>query len=90
MIRLFIKQTSNRIFENILKNIIQNTPTIQILVTILEPIAWLFRLVARFVCDLLFGTSGGYPLGPILASHGAPLVRCARLFGRFLEPFCSE
>ena len=36
-----------------------------------------------FCCDLFFGTSGGYPLGPILASLGALLVRFCQLFVRF-------
>ena len=35
-----------------------------------------------FVCDLFVGTSGGYPLGPILATPGEHLVRFCRLFGR--------
>ena len=45
---------------------------------------------ARFVFDLFFGTSGGYPLGPMLVSPGAPLVRCCILFGRFQDPINSK
>ena len=43
-----------------------------------------------FFRDLLFGTSWGYPLGPILASAGTLLVRCCRLFGRFGKQICSQ
>ena len=57
------------------KILTQNIQNVQILSPILKPFAWLFRLVARLFCDLFFEPSGGYPLGPILGSTGAPLVR---------------
>ena len=62
----------------------------QILFKIRQPVAWLFRQVARFCCNLFFGTSGGYPLGPILASSAARLVGLSWPFGRFQELICSE
>ena len=36
------------------------------------PFPWHFRPVANLFRDLFFGTSGGYPLGSILASPGHP------------------
>ena len=50
-----------------------NTPNFQILAPILEPVAWRFPGVARLFA--FGGTSGGYTLGPIWASTGAPLIR---------------
>ena len=57
---------------------------------ILEPVAWFVPAVARFFFDLFFGTSGGYPLGPILASPGASLVRFVRFLARFQEQNLSQ
>ena len=51
------------------------------LVPILEPVAWYFRLVARLSRDPFFVTSGGRgPLGSILASPEAPLFLLSDLF----------
>ena len=73
-----------------IENISHNTPNFQIWAPNMEPVAWLIRGPARFFHDLLFGTSGGYPLGPILAFTGAPLVRFCRLFGRLQLKVCSN
>ena len=39
---------------------------------ILEPVAWLIPAVARFFCDLFFGTSGGTPLDQFWPPLGHP------------------
>ena len=36
--------------------------------------------VRAVFCDLVFGTSAEAPLGPMLASPGAPLVQLSSLF----------
>ena len=56
---------------NTSKKITQTVPKFQTLVSILEPFAWHFRLVAHLFRDLFFGTYGGYPLESILAFPGA-------------------
>ena len=60
------------------KTPIKNTTFVQMLATILEPVAWLFRPVA-----FLFATSFSEPLapGPILASPGTCLVQFSSLVG---------
>ena len=70
-----------------IENIIKNTPTFQIWALILIPFACLFRLVAHFCSRPVFRSSGVYPLGPILASPGASLVRFCRFFWKFGNEF---
>ena len=89
MIDKSIQKPSNKWFGKTLKHITPNTQQIQIWDPILEPVAWNFRLVARFVCDLFFRTSGGYtPLDLfwLLLRH----VWSESLhFWRFQRQFCS-
>ena len=47
------------------------------LVPIWEPVAWYFAAVARFVCDMFFGTSRGYTLESMLPSPAEALARCS-------------
>ena len=56
----------------------QNTTNFQMVAPILEPFAWYFRLVASFVCDWSFNTSGGYyemKLQVYMKLHYDPLCR---------------
>ena len=69
-------------FKN-LENVTQYTPKVQMLASISEPFARGVKAPARVFRDLLLGTYGGNPLGPMLAFSEAPLVRFYRLFKRF-------
>ena len=60
------------------------------LASILAPLARADKAPARFVRDLFLGTSGGYPLGPFLASSGAPLVRFLVLLEDVGSKFASK
>ena len=71
------KNYANFDTETILKihqKSIPHHPKFKIWAPILEPVALIFKGGLYSFADLIFGTSGGYPLGLILASPGAPLV----------------
>ena len=58
--------------RTVCKHTTQNATNFQIGAPVLEPAASQFPAVARYVCDLLFGTSEGYPLdrfGPYDFKH---------------------
>ena len=47
----------------------------QIVASILEPAAWYFLAVTRFICDLFLGTSGKVTPWTDVDLPGAPLVK---------------
>ena len=60
-----------------------NTPHVQMLASILEPFARGVKAPARFVATCFGEPLGGYPLGPMLASSGTPLVQFCQFVGGY-------
>ena len=76
---------------NTSKKFTYNTPDFQMLAPILMPFAWFVPGLARvFFVTCFSETSQRAPLGPILASSRASLVRFCRLAGRIEAQFCSK
>ncbi len=81
-----IKKQSQKWCGKTSENIIQSTPSCQILVPILEPVAWYFPGVARFFCDLFFGTSGGEPpWTPVDAYSPKPYLTIFKIYSERFE-----
>ena len=87
MIKKSIWKPSNKWCEKTSKNLTQNAPQFQILAPILKRFAWDVPGVACFFRDLFFRTSWGYPVGPNLASPGAPWSDFVDLFEDFGSNF---
>ena len=62
----------------------------QMLAPFLEPAALVFRGWCVVFASCFSTPLGGYPLGPMLASPAAPLVRFSWLFGRCQEQVSSK
>ena len=68
MLKLLPKRSKNRLrnhptnYEKKHRNLLRKIRRLSDVDPIVEPVAWHFPAVARFVCDLLFGISGGSPL----------------------------